>query len=160
MIKLTQKAASLLLMVLVSTTVSAQSPWAAEEAAAESSSENIEPLPENDNGHYEDSRPVTIENQSDEIPPLPESSETPPQTEVVQQQGDVLSTPGATDDQPIAVKVLDFPRRGMSSDKVKNELGQPSEILPAVGEPPISRWVYDDRIVYFEYSTVLHVVAR
>ena len=71
-----------------------------------------------------------------------------------QQQGDVLKA------QPSAVKVLDFPRRGMSTDKVQNELGRPSTIIPAVGQPPISRWVYDDRTVYFENSSVIHVVAK
>ena len=59
----------------------------------------------------------------------------------------------------LAVRLLDFPRRGMSMDKVQNELGRPSQIAPAVGQPPITTWVYDDRNVYFEYSTVIHVVA-
>ena len=59
-----------------------------------------------------------------------------------------------------AVRTLDFPRRGMSQDKVQNELGRPGEIIPAIGQPPISRWVYEDRVVYFEYSSVIHVVAK
>ncbi len=58
-----------------------------------------------------------------------------------------------------AVRLLDFPRRGMSMDKVQNELGQPLSKVPAVGEPPITRWNYNDRTVYFEGSTVIHVVA-
>ena len=62
--------------------------------------------------------------------------------------------------QVMAVRKLDFPRRGMSEDKVRNELGQPVEIKPAVGKPPISQWLYDDRIIYFEFSNVVHVVAR
>ena len=63
-------------------------------------------------------------------------------------------------DEPLSVRKLDFPRRGMTEDKVKNELGNPNEIKPAVGKPPISQWIYDDRIVYFERATVLHVVAK
>jgi hypothetical protein len=60
----------------------------------------------------------------------------------------------------IHVHQVDFPRRGMSADKVQNELGSPNEIRPAVGSPPISQWVYNDRVIYFEHSTVLHVVAK
>lgn len=73
-----------------------------------------------------------------------------------QQTGDVLNMQA----QPMMVKTLDFPRRGMTKDKVQNELGRPQEIIPAIGKPPITRWVYTDRIVYFEYSSVIHVVAR
>ena len=82
-------------------------------------------------------------------------------TEVTEQSGDVLGMP--TEQQAtkvVSVQTLDFPRRGMTQDKVQNELGRPVEIVPAVGKPPISRWIYDDRIVYFEYSSVIHVVAK
>ena len=60
----------------------------------------------------------------------------------------------------VPVQVLNFPTRGMSTGKVENELGKPIEIIPAVGQPPISRWVYNDRTVYFEFSSVIHVVAK
>lgn len=79
-----------------------------------------------------------------------------------QQPGDVLQLP-PQEIQPgdvIKVKLLDFPRRGMTMDKVQNEYGAPANKTDSVGEPPITRWIYDDRVVYFEYSTVLHVVAR
>jgi hypothetical protein len=79
--------------------------------------------------------------------------------EVVVEQvtGDVLEMqPGDT----IIINPLDFPRRGMSMDKVQNEMGRPVEISPAVGEPPITSWTYADRIVYFEYSKVIHVVEK
>ncbi|TNF36517.1 MAG: hypothetical protein EP315_04010 [Gammaproteobacteria bacterium] len=78
--------------------------------------------------------------------------------------GDVLAIPPAApqtvEAEPELMKKLDFPRRGMKQDKVEEQLGRPIEIIPAVGKPPISRWVYDDRIVYFEYASVIHVVAR
>ena len=78
--------------------------------------------------------------------------------------GDVMNMPQAEDQSMVAepelMKKLDFPRRGMKQDKVEAEMGRPIEIIPAVGKPPISRWVYDDRIVYFEYASVIHVVAR
>ncbi len=79
-----------------------------------------------------------------------------------QQSGDVLQLapkemqPGET----ITIQLLDSPRRGMSMEKVQQNFGQPMAMSEAVGEPPISRWTYNDRVVYFEYSTVLHVVAR
>lgn len=78
------------------------------------------------------------------------------------QTGDIITLPpkemqaGET----ISIRLLDSPRRGMSMDKVKNEFGQPASISDSVGNPPITRWTYSDRIVYFEYATVIHVVAR
>lgn len=99
----------------------------------------------------DDSRPAAYEPAT---PAEPEVVET----EQVQQQGDVLQMPTEAQAQP--VHKLDFPRRGMTQDKVQNELGRPLEIVPAVGQPPISRWVYNDRVVYFEYSAVIHVVAK
>ena len=72
------------------------------------------------------------------------------------QTGDALELqPGET----LPVRELDFPRRGMTMDKVQNELGSPLDISPTVGKPPITSWTYEDRIVYFEHSTVVHVVA-
>jgi len=89
-----------------------------------------------------------------------EIEETPKPTETIEttQHGDVLHMNESAEVVP--VRLLDFPRRGMTTDKVENELGRPGEIIPPVGQPPISRWIYDDRTVYFEYSTVLHVVAK
>lgn len=88
------------------------------------------------------------------------AAEEPP---VQQTTGTVLNTAPVTaspgENLSAAVHLLDFPRRGMSMDKVQNELGQPLSKVPAVGEPPISRWNYNDRTVYFEGSSVIHVVA-
>ena len=71
--------------------------------------------------------------------------------------GDVIELrPGET----IIINPLDFPRRGMSMDKVQNELGQPLERSPAVGDPPITAWTYADRVVFFEHSKVIHAVER
>lgn len=71
--------------------------------------------------------------------------------------GDVLELqPGDT----IIINPLDFPARGMTMDKVENELGRPVEIAPSIGEPPITRWTYADRVVFFEHARVIHVVER
>jgi len=79
-----------------------------------------------------------------------------------QQSGDVLQLP-ATEMQPgetLKIQLLDYPRRGMSMQKVEQELGQPLAMSESVGQPPITHWTYNDRVVFFEYSTVLHVVPR
>ena len=73
-----------------------------------------------------------------------------------QATGDVLEIQQG---ETMPVNVLDFPRRGMSMDKVRNELGEPVDASDAIGEPPITTWTYPDRTVYFEYSSVVHVVA-
>lgn len=79
-----------------------------------------------------------------------------------QTTGDVLVLPpkemqaGET----IIIKKLNVPRRGVTMDSVRRELGAPIAASASVGQPPITRWTYKDRIVYFEYSKVLHVVAR
>jgi outer membrane protein assembly factor BamE (lipoprotein component of BamABCDE complex) len=59
-----------------------------------------------------------------------------------QQTGDVIVLPpkemqaGET----IQINLLDLPRRGMSMDKVQNELGQPISTSASVGQPPITSW--------------------
>ena len=91
----------------------------------------------------------------------PAADDTKEVINVTEQSGDVLGMPTEqAESKTVTVRTLDFPRRGMTQDKVQNELGRPVEIVPAVGKPPITRWVYDDRIVYFEYSSVIHVVAK
>ena len=52
------------------------------------------------------------------------------------------------------------PARGMSMAQVESRFGEPSQRVGAVGEPPISRWVYPQFVVYFEHSHVIHAVAR
>ena len=81
----------------------------------------------------------------------------PSQTPVTQQiSGDVLEIQQG---ETIDVKLVNFPRRGMTMKKVLNELGKPNSMSDAVGKPPITNWVYNDRTITFEYSTVIHVVA-
>ncbi len=52
-----------------------------------------------------------------------------------------------------------IPPRGMSMGQVEKQFGAPSERFPAVGQPPITRWVYPDKVVYFEYEHVVHTVT-
>ena len=57
------------------------------------------------------------------------------------------------------------PTRGMHMDRVLARWGEPTERLAPVGggsaaQPPITRWVYADFIVYFENSLVINAVTR
>ncbi len=50
------------------------------------------------------------------------------------------------------------PANGATMDQVLQQYGEPQQRLGPVGEPPISHWVYDDFVVYFEHQYVLHSV--
>jgi len=54
----------------------------------------------------------------------------------------------------------DHPARGMSMEKVQAAFGEPAKRVPAVGQPPITRWEYPGFVVYFENRTVLHTVIK
>lgn len=50
------------------------------------------------------------------------------------------------------------PDRGVTMREVESRFGVPSQKLAAVGNPPITRWVYPDFEVYFEGNRVIHTV--
>jgi len=50
------------------------------------------------------------------------------------------------------------PTRGMTMNQVASKFGAPSNKVPAVGKPPISRWDYPGFVVYFERDYVIHSV--
>lgn len=52
------------------------------------------------------------------------------------------------------------PERGMTAARVEQRFGAPDRKVAAVGDPPISRWVYRDFVVYFEYDRVIHAVVK
>ena len=52
------------------------------------------------------------------------------------------------------------PARGLSKAQVEQRFGAPSQMVAAVGDPPISRWEYPGFVVYFEYDHVIHAVPR
>jgi len=60
-------------------------------------------------------------------------------------------------DRELSVKM---PVRGMTMKQVEKRFGSPQKKLPAVGDPPITRWVYKDYTVYFEYQYVIHAVLN
>ncbi len=51
-----------------------------------------------------------------------------------------------------------MPVRGVDMESVLLEFGEPVKRFEAVGEPPISEWVYSSFRVYFEHETVLHSI--
>jgi hypothetical protein len=51
------------------------------------------------------------------------------------------------------------PARGMTMSQVSAKFGAPVSKVPAVGNPPISRWEYPSFVVYFERDHVIHSVV-
>jgi hypothetical protein len=51
------------------------------------------------------------------------------------------------------------PARGMTMAQVASKFGDPVTKVPAVGNPPISRWEYSSFVVYFERDHVIHAVV-
>ena len=72
-------------------------------------------------------------------------------------QADMISTGDG-----IAVKesTVATPARGMTMNQVASKFGAPTTKVPAVGEPPISRWEYPGFVVYFEHERVIHTVVE
>ena len=98
--------------------------------------------------------PQAMENRpSSNVDIAPNTSINNNKTEIM---GDVIELKAGD---TLPVNVMDFPHRGMSMDKVKNELGSALSTSGPVGDPPITTWTYNDRIVYFEHTHVIHVVA-
>ncbi|GAB4302208.1 MAG: hypothetical protein Kow0096_23570 [Thiohalomonadaceae bacterium] len=74
--------------------------------------------------------------------------------------GDVVQMPAAAPEDSAAMQPapMELPVRGMSMQQVETRFGAPQEKLPAVGKPPITRWIYPDYTVYFEHQYVIHSV--
>jgi hypothetical protein len=54
----------------------------------------------------------------------------------------------------------DIPELGIDMQRVEAQYGEPSQRLEAVGEPPITRWIYPTFTVFFEHDKVLHSVIH
>ncbi|HNN28191.1 MAG TPA: hypothetical protein PKL36_03965 [Agitococcus sp.] len=52
----------------------------------------------------------------------------------------------------------DMPRQGMSMAQVQKNFGVPVKKTKAIGKPPITRWVYPEYTVVFEYKHVVQSV--
>ncbi|MEJ2686752.1 MAG: hypothetical protein P8124_05985 [Gammaproteobacteria bacterium] len=52
------------------------------------------------------------------------------------------------------------PTNAMTMQEVAKKFGPPQKKLPAVGKPPITRWVYPRYTVYFENNLVIYSVVH
>ena len=52
------------------------------------------------------------------------------------------------------------PITGQTMDDVRNNFGQAQKEFFEVGDPPITRWVYESFTVYFEYKRVINTVVH
>ena len=76
----------------------------------------------------------------------------------------VFSTPTLADvllvDSIQSAPAINTPRNGNSMSQVRAQFGNPITEVPAVGDPPISRWEYDGFSVFFENDLALHSVVH
>ncbi len=68
--------------------------------------------------------------------------------------GDTLEMPASS------AEATNLPTRGTGMAQVESRWGAPQSRLQAVGNPPISRWIYGDFTVYFEHDLVIHSVRH
>ena len=52
------------------------------------------------------------------------------------------------------------PKRAMKMDQVRRQFGEPLKEHPWVGNPPITRWDYENFSVFFENDLVLDTVVH
>lgn len=55
---------------------------------------------------------------------------------------------------------VQLPGRGMPMETVQNRFGEALEKYSAVGDPPITKWIYKNFTVYFESEFVIHAVVN
>lgn len=55
---------------------------------------------------------------------------------------------------------VERPGQGETMAGVEARFGKPQSVIEAVGQPPITRWVYDGFTVYFEGDRTLHSVVH
>ncbi|GAA4353481.1 hypothetical protein [Kangiella taiwanensis] len=55
---------------------------------------------------------------------------------------------------------IQVPKRGVSKSHVEQKFGTPNNVEGPVGDPPITKWVYNGYTVYFEYDHVIHSVIH
>lgn len=73
-------------------------------------------------------------------------------------QADTLDMPEKAESK-VETYSIDLPGRGMTMVQVEKRFGPPGKKEDEVGDPPITRWIYEDFIAYFEYQFVIHAVA-
>ena len=56
--------------------------------------------------------------------------------------------------------MAELPTTGTLMSAVTAEHGSPQDTTLAIGQPPITRWIYDSFTVVFEHEHVIHSFAR
>jgi len=54
----------------------------------------------------------------------------------------------------------DLPQNGLTKEGVEARYGSPEQRRAPIGDPPITRWIYDDFNVFFEYDLVIESVLH
>lgn len=75
-------------------------------------------------------------------------------------QAEVISIADPRYDVPNSDSGVVRPTQGMNMSQVEQKFGAPESKVAAVGEPPISRWIYPGFSVFFEYDKVIHSVIK
>ena len=65
----------------------------------------------------------------------------------------------ATPEPTAPAPTVEKPARGTDMAGVRAKFGSPTQELPAIGQPPITRWEYPGYVVFFEHDKVLHTVV-
>ena len=78
----------------------------------------------------------------------------------VSSYAEVVDLPPASQPSNTTEFSVQLPGRGMSMEMVLNRFDEPLEKEPAVGEPPITKWLYKNFTVYFESQYVIHAVVN
>ena len=73
---------------------------------------------------------------------------------------DVLTIPNLNKGSINDAQDISRPSRGMTMEEVSAQFGEPQEKKPPVGDPPITRWVYEKFTVHFERNYVIHTVVQ
>lgn len=73
---------------------------------------------------------------------------------------DVLTIPNVDNQSANHTADIPMPTRGMTMEEVSTQFGDPQQKKPPVGDPPITRWVYDKFTVHFEGKYVIHSVVH
>ena len=55
---------------------------------------------------------------------------------------------------------VERPKSGMTAENVEARFGAPNAKMAPVGDPPITRWEYENFVVFFEYDRVIHAVVK
>jgi len=73
---------------------------------------------------------------------------------------DVLTIPNSENQAETSLDGVDRPARGMTMEEVTERYGDPQQVLPPVGDPTITRWVYEKFTVHFERNYVIDSVVH